>query len=261
MAKYNRGKRNIQPPKRFRAEEAFTLLDEADNVSDSNSDNESSSRSTSPSSDSSSSEPRSRSMPGPSTHSKSNSRSRPGPSHQQTSSDTSRSRSNGQSASDWGPAIEGDRTSSTFRFLPSKPPGVQPGILPDECTPMDAFLCIFTEDIKDSLVESINAFATRKCQRHNPPTKRSRFGAWYPVTRAEMYKFFATVTLMGIDPVPVIQDFWSTNPFHYKPIYHQLFARERFLSLFQTMLHTGLPEAESKDKIEPFINSLCSRFR
>ncbi|GFO12717.1 PiggyBac transposable element-derived protein 4-like [Plakobranchus ocellatus] len=119
----------------------------------------------------------------------------------------------------------GDRTSSTFRFLPSKPPGVQPGILPDECTPMDAFLCIFTEEIIDSLVESINAFATRKCQQNNPPTKRSRFGAWYPATRAEMYKFFATVTLMGIDPVPVIQVFWSTNPFHYKPIYHQLFAR------------------------------------
>ena len=54
---------------------------------------------------------------------------------------------------------------------------------------------------------------------------------------------------------------WSrTSGLEHGIITHQLFSRERFLTIFQTMLHTGQPETESKANIEPFVDSLCKRF-
>ncbi|GFO29334.1 hypothetical protein PoB_005583900 [Plakobranchus ocellatus] len=41
--------------------------------------------------------------------------------------------------------------------------------LADNCSAIDAFLSIFTEDIMNSVVESINSFAERRCQQNNPP--------------------------------------------------------------------------------------------
>ncbi|GFO18781.1 hypothetical protein PoB_004528600 [Plakobranchus ocellatus] len=62
--------------------------------------------------------------------------------------------------SDLGPATQGDRSNYNFRFLAKKPPGVQPSILAVNCLVIDAFLFIFTEDIINSLVKSINSFAS-----------------------------------------------------------------------------------------------------
>ncbi|GFO27730.1 PiggyBac transposable element-derived protein 4 [Plakobranchus ocellatus] len=123
--------------------------------------------------------------------------------------------------------------------------GVQSGFLPDHCTQMDAFLCLFTEQIVDGLVVSINNYAQMRCLQNNPPRKRSRFGNRYPVTQAELYKFFAVVTLIGLDPKPATKDIWSRSWYYLMPAFHQLFYREKFLSIFQTK-DTGLPESETR---------------
>ncbi|KAK3767426.1 hypothetical protein RRG08_032101 [Elysia crispata] len=91
----------------------------------------------------------------------------------------------------WTEATQGEATENQFRFLSKRPPGVQPGYLPENCSAVQAFLCLFTVNIIDSLVNSINSYAEIRCQQNNPSRKRSRFASWTPVTRAELYKFFA----------------------------------------------------------------------
>ena len=247
----NREKRTVRPPKRYRTEEVLDFLDDSDNDCDGGLADSSDSYSESDRSSDSETEDVVPATPQPST---SSTRSTPA---------TSRSTTPGPTvgaSNDWTEATQGEETQNQFRFLPTRPPGVQPGYLDDNCSPIEAFTCLFTVNIIDALVESINSYAEVRCQQNNPARKRSRFANWIPVTRAELYKFFALLTLMGLDPRPVIKDYWSRTWFYYTPGVHQLFSRERFLSIFQTMLHTGLPEAQSKDKIEPFIDSLCKRF-
>ena len=118
----------------------------------------------------------------------------------------SRSRSSND-LSDWAPATQGDKTSCNFRFVPLKPTGIQPGILPDNCYPMYAYSFIFIDTMVDSLVKSIKTYAERKCQQNNSLRARSRFSTWYPVIQTEVFKFFVTKTLMELDPTPVIKDF------------------------------------------------------
>ncbi|GFR98905.1 PiggyBac transposable element-derived protein 4 [Elysia marginata] len=43
------------------------------------------------------------------------------------------------------------------------------------------------------------------------------------------------------------------------PFYGQMFARERFETLYSTRLHVGAPDAEGKNKTEPF-NMLITQF-
>ncbi|GFN99530.1 hypothetical protein PoB_002603600 [Plakobranchus ocellatus] len=85
-------------------------------------------------------------QPGPSNQSRS--RSRPSSSNSRASAADSSSRSRPESSPiDWAPAENGEQPTSNFRFLPSKPPGVQPDVLADQCNPLDAFFCIYTQEM------------------------------------------------------------------------------------------------------------------
>ena len=74
---------------------------------------------------------------------------------------------------------------------------------------------------------------------------------------------FAVIIAMGIDRRPNISDYWSMDTFNYTPWYHELFPRDRFEMLCSTMLHAGSigDEQSKKEKFEPFLNMLISKFQ
>lgn len=68
---------------------------------------------------------------------------------------------------------------------------------------------------------------------------------------------------MGIDRRPNLEDYWCTDTYNYTPWYHEIFSRNRFESLYSTMLHVSSvgDERSKKDKIEVFLNMLLENFQ
>ena len=113
----NREKRTVRPPKRYRTEEVLDFLDDSDNDCDGDLADSSDSYSESDRSSDSETEDVVPSTPQPST---SSTRSTPA---------TSRSTTPGPTvgaSNDWTEATQGEETQNQFRFLPTRPPGVQP---------------------------------------------------------------------------------------------------------------------------------------
>ncbi|KAK3760515.1 hypothetical protein RRG08_022800 [Elysia crispata] len=189
-SKSTREKRTVRPPKRFRTEEVLDFLDESDdNCGGGLADSSDSYSESDRSSDSETEITQETTQP-----STSSSTSSSGSTSANSSPPSARSTS---TDAGWTEATQGEATENQFRFLPKRPPGVQPGYLPENCSAVQAFLCLFTVNIIDSLVNSINRYADIRCQQNNPSRKRSRFASWTPVTRAELYKFFAVMTLIN----------------------------------------------------------------
>ena len=109
----------------------------------------------------------------------------------------------------------------------------------------------------------INEFAAFKIYENLPARKNARYQKWKPITRYELLKMFAVIIAMGIDKRPKLSDYWAMDPINYTPWYHQMFSRNRFELLHSSMLHVGSvgDEKATKDKIEPFLNSLLKKFQ
>ena len=94
------------------------------------------------------------------------------------------------------------------------------------------------------------------------PSPRSTYHTWTPVTFAELIKFIAVITQMGIDPKPQLRDYWSLNEADYGSWYHQMFSRTRFEAIYSTMLHCSEEAvAEGRSKVEDFVDRLLGKFR
>ena len=151
-SKSTREKRTVRPPKRFRTEEVLDFLDESDDncgggLADSSDNYSESDRS----SDSETEIPQETTQP-----STSSSTSSSGSTSANSSPPSARSSS---TDAGWTEATQGEATENQFRFLPKRPPRVQPGYLPENCSAVQAFLCLFIMNIIDSLVNSINSYA------------------------------------------------------------------------------------------------------
>ena len=83
-----------------------------------------------------------------------------------------------------------------------------------------------------------------------------------PFTDAELLKFIAVISQMGMDKRASITDYWSKE---YLPAYTKWYSsmfsnRDRFLTMIQTVLHAGDVDALGKAKIEPFIKQVILNF-
>lgn len=153
-------------------------------------------------------------------------------------------------------------TSLTYQFTPQRSPGVSKDINHTS----NAFQClqkILTPTVMDNLIRSINEFALLKSKVNNPSKRRSVYANWKPLSREELIRFIVVIIVIGMDNRPRIRDYFTQNPAHwYTPWFSQIFpSRDRFLSIYHTMLHTGEAGAQEKEKIEPFINELVSSFQ
>ena len=161
----------------------------------------------------------------------------------------------------WSRITEGE-TENNFRFPRKNTAGLQADLGPT-VTELNCFQTLFDEDVFDDLRTCINEYAETK-RRANLPSKnpRSVLYTWTPLTRSELFRFLAVITQMGMDKKPSVRDYWSTYPPDYTSWYHELFQRERFEAIFHTMMNcAGTPDAVSKAKVEPFVDSLLLKFR
>ncbi|KAI8733770.1 piggyBac transposable element-derived protein 4 [Biomphalaria glabrata] len=165
-----------------------------------------------------------------------------------------------RSISDWIMVGDGFETKNQFSFAPKNEPGINENYLSQSSSVLDCFSSLFTCTIMDIVIEYINAYALKKVKQNTPLRRRSRFQNWKPVTKYEMIKFLATTMAMGLNKKPSIQDYFSTDDIFFTPFFSEMFERDRFLSLFCSMLHCGEPDAEGKRKIEPFINLLIDNY-
>ena len=98
-------------------------------------------------------------------------------------------------------------TDNVFAFITKE--GHDPGFHMEELfgslyhnpTELECFEAIFTEELRLFLLNEINNFVDSRIQKNTPARRRSRFryDNWTPVNQAELYKFIAVVTAMGID--------------------------------------------------------------
>ena len=152
-------------------------------------------------------------------------------------------------------------THNDYPFNPRKKPGIcAQGITPG-CDVFTCFNSVFSEDIMSDMVDMINAYAALKIQINTPARRRSLFHDWKDVTLGELYKFFAVLISMSLDKRPGIKDYWSTSEHFHTSFYGQLFLRERFESIYFSMLHVGEPNSPGCEKIEPFMKNLISEFQ
>ena len=157
---------------------------------------------------------------------------------------------------EWKLVTNGDEVHfSSYRFQPARNSGVHVP-LNQESTPLDCFKVFFDEVIKDKFKNSVNEFANQKVQMNTPARKYSVYSSWEPITDSEIYKFLAVLIQMGLDSKPQIRDYWDTSDKGYSKWYSQMFDRNRFQSIFHTMLHCSDEGAEGKEKVEPFVNMM-----
>jgi Transposase IS4 len=157
------------------------------------------------------------------------------------------------------PATRGDETLNTFRFFPKADVGVNSSCITPECNELNCFSAIVTDNVLELLVETTNEYATSRCAKNTPAKQYSRYLNWVKTNITELYKFIAVLIMMGIDPRPNIRDYWATHEGLYTPWYTLTFARDRFLTIYQSMIHAGEADSTGKAKIEPFINDLMKK--
>ena len=92
----------------------------------------------------------------------------------------------------------------------------------------------------------INDFAHYKIYLNTPCLRRSVYISWVPVTQYDLTKMIALLIAMGLDKQPHISDYWSTDEMKRTPWYSSMFSRERFQTIYQTMLHVSPSNSEKK---------------
>ena len=157
----------------------------------------------------------------------------------------------------------GESTDQNFRFVRNASHGVNkdnPNLNTDNPTELDCVLALLTPTIIDDLLDNINSYAQTqaRCDSVRETARRySVFKNFKPVDRAELYRFMAILIAMGLSPRSRIKDFWSNKtPHMFTPWYNQQMKRNRFESIYHTFLHAAGADSETKEKVEPFMNSI-----
>lgn len=102
----------------------------------------------------------------------------------------------------------------------------QPGIkvdLADDAEAKHYFFKLFGDDLFDLIVLETNRYA-----RQTLANKPNQLAKWVDVTRAEMKAYFGLCVIMGLNVLPKISDYWSTEPFLGNEAIKQTMARNRF---------------------------------
>ena len=124
-------------------------------------------------------------------------------------------------------------------------PFVQPvgpaGILPP--TILGMFRLFFTTTLMATIVEETNRYAWQVLWD-------AADAKWLDVTAENIWAFLGFALLMGINKLPQLHQYWSTDPvYHYLPIAERI-PRDRFLAIWRFLHFTSTPS--------PFASSVSS---
>ena len=95
-----------------------------------------------------------------------------------------------------------------------------------------------------------------------------RYLTWVKVTKEELKAYLGSCILMGINRLPALDDYWSTDPtLHYSPIANRI-SRDRFREVSRylhfvdnaTLSPRGTPGHDRLGKVRPVIDHLSKRF-
>ena len=85
--------------------------------------------------------------------------------------------------------------------------------------PINVFSLLFNDALVDSIVRETNRYAAQEI---------GSGGKQWTTSAQEIRAYFGFMILMGVNRLPEIRDFWSTNPvLHYAPIADRI-SRDRF---------------------------------
>ena len=121
----------------------------------------------------------------------------------------------------------------------------------------DYFRAFFDGELMRKIVGETNNY-----QQQNTTPTVGKTAAWYDTTVEELYVFFATTMLMGLNQKNRVKDYWSTDKRIATPGFGELFARERYLSILR-YLHFADNDTEVETKlrkIQPIVDHLRRKF-
>lgn len=139
------------------------------------------------------------------------------------------------------------------------------GVNPDLGTldsPIKCLYALLTDDIIDNLIHCIN-----DCRLFMPKEQSTStllcllISNLLNVTRDEFLHFLAILLVVGLNPRDSIRSFYSRKPRLDTPWYKNMMTGKRFKSLYHTFFHAGGVQAETKEKMEPFLEALCQSFQ
>ena len=131
--------------------------------------------------------------------------------------------------------------------------------IPD--SPSATFRLIFTPSLIEQIVQQSNLYA----QQVMEPGK---FEQWKNISSIELEAYLGFSMLMGINSLPSLDDYWSTDPaLHYYPIADKI-SRDRFREIsrylhFQDnskLLQRGSPGYDRLGKVRPIIDHIDKCF-
>ena len=89
----------------------------------------------------------------------------------------------------------------------------------------EIFLLLFTSSILEHILQQTNRYA-QECLGEP-------FSTWQLVTVEDLCTYIGFMILMGLVPLPSIQDYWKKDPnFHYSPVADRI-SRDRFLDIYR----------------------------
>ena len=133
--------------------------------------------------------------------------------------------------------------------------------LNEDSSSLDCLFVVFTYEIIASLLDSNNNYAAELCAKNRPARRYSVFLDFQPVSRDEFLRFLAVLMAMGLNSRYSIRSYWSHAPDECTPWYSQTMPPKRFEAIYHTFLHTAGANAESHEKIRPFLNKLAISFQ
>lgn len=120
-------------------------------------------------------------------------------------------------------------------------PGLLPHIDSDNLEAPSDFIDLFLpEDAWQTIVDSSNVYARLHEGQRNP---NSHMIQWHDLTLAELKQFYSLCLYMGINRLPKLHLYWSTDPLYRSDLFHSghVMSRDRF-SQIQRNLRFSLPD-------------------
>ncbi|XP_043468234.1 piggyBac transposable element-derived protein 4-like [Leptopilina heterotoma] len=134
---------------------------------------------------------------------------------------------------------------------------VGPNIPDNVKKPSEIFLCLFSDDLLDLIVQETNRYLQQKGYKQPPTTKE------------ELLIFLGIYILMGVKNSPSYRDYWSANPQLNDPYISSLMSVVRF-RFFLGCLHITDNSTEPKKgnaaydklyKLRPFLDKVNENFK
>jgi len=127
----------------------------------------------------------------------------------------------------------------------------------ENASELDILSFIFTDEIVEKIVTESNKYARQKLA-----LKPQQLENWVDTTASEMKAFLGVCIIMGLNSLPSIADYWSSDPFLGNEGIKQVMTKNRFecLSRFLHFNDSSLEPKRGKDnfdrlfKIRPILN-------